>query len=171
MKGLKPEGIINLTSLLNESGEIEWDVPEGSWKILRFGAANNGSVTRPAPDPGLGFESDKFDTVGLKNHLKVFPGVLLNQLGKTDSQSYGGLKMLHMDSWEMGAQNWTKTFVNEFIQRRGYDPTPYFPVIAGFPVVNEEVSERFLWIGESQGRSWFLKTMQLLLKSMEGHTV
>jgi UDP-galactopyranose mutase len=36
--------------------------------------------------------------------------------------------MLHMDSWEMGAQNRTPCFREEFTRRRGYDPQPYYPV-------------------------------------------
>jgi hypothetical protein len=52
---------------------------------------------------------------------------------------------LHMDSWEMGAQNWTANFRNEFSKRRGYDPLPFYPVYAGRIVESSEISERFLW--------------------------
>jgi hypothetical protein len=45
----------------------------------------------------------------------------------------------------MGAQNWTARFREEFIQRRAYDPLPYYPVYAGVMVQNREISERFLW--------------------------
>jgi len=62
-----------------------------------------------------------------------------------DTKSSGGLKMLHMDSWEMGAQNWTPHFRQEFIKRRGYDPLPFYPVYAGNVVESQEISERFLW--------------------------
>ena len=53
--------------------------------------------------------------------------------------------MLHMDSWEMGSQNWTPRLRQEFIKRRGYDPFPFYPVYAGHIVESREVSERFLW--------------------------
>ena len=162
--GIDQASIVDLTSRLDENGSIEWEVPEGSWTILRFGSRNNGAVTRPAPDPGLGFEADKFDTTAIKNHLDIFPGVLLDHLGETDSQTYGGLKMLHMDSWEMGAQNWTKTFVQEFIKRRGYDPLPYFPVIAGYPVENRELSERFLWDWRITGQELILQNHASFIK-------
>ncbi|PGH39667.1 MAG: glycosyl hydrolase, partial [Candidatus Nephrothrix sp. EaCA] len=54
-------------------------------------------------------------------------------------------KRLHMDSWEMGAQNWTPLFRQEFKKRRGYDPLKYYPVYAGAAVGSLEESERFLW--------------------------
>ena len=53
--------------------------------------------------------------------------------------------MLHIDSWEMGAQNWTAAFREEFRRRRGYDPVRYLPAITGRVVDSLEVSERFLW--------------------------
>jgi hypothetical protein len=53
--------------------------------------------------------------------------------------------MLHMDSWEMGSQNWTARFREEFTRRRGYDPQPFYPVYAGIIVQSRETSERFLW--------------------------
>ena len=56
-----------------------------------------------------------------------------------------GLTSLHIDSWEMGAQNWTGAFREEFKRRRGYDPLRYLPAMAGRVVESREVSERFLW--------------------------
>ncbi|KAA6300178.1 MAG: hypothetical protein EZS26_003676, partial [Candidatus Ordinivivax streblomastigis] len=61
------------------------------------------------------------------------------------ANSAGGLQMLHIDSWEMGAQNWTARFREEFTQRRGYDPLPFYPVYVGVMVQSREISERFLW--------------------------
>jgi hypothetical protein len=137
--------ILDLTDRLNPGGTLDWTVPEGRWTIMRFGVRNNGAITRPAPVQGLGFESDKFDTVALNSHLEAYVGKMLDKIGKPYSTSSGGLKFLHMDSWEMGAQNWTGKFREEFIKRRGYDPLPFYPVYAGKIVESEEMSERFLW--------------------------
>jgi hypothetical protein len=137
--------IIDLTGKLRSDGTINWVVPNGNWTIMRLGRRNNGAITRPAPVPGLGFEADKFDTVALSSHLENYVGKLLHKTGRPDPTTPGGLKRLHIDSWEMGAQNWTKSFRAEFIKRRGYDPLPYYPVYAGSVVVSNEISERFLW--------------------------
>ncbi|MEO8415214.1 MAG: glycosyl hydrolase [Ginsengibacter sp.] len=137
--------IMDLTDKLLPNGTLNWTVPAGSWTIMRFGRRNNGAVTRPAPIQGLGFESDKFDTVALNAHLDKYVGSVLDNIGTVDTAKFGGLHMLHMDSWEMGSQNWTPTFRQEFIKRRGYDPLPFYPIYAGDIVDNLEVSERFLW--------------------------
>jgi hypothetical protein len=112
---------------------------------MRFGCRNNGAVTRPAPLPGVGLECDKFDTIALIEHLDNFTGKLFQRIGFKKARPQGGLQMLHMDSWEMGAQNWSPRFREEFINRRGYDPQPFYPVYAGIMVESREASERFLW--------------------------
>jgi hypothetical protein len=137
--------IIDLTKYLQKDGTLNWTAPAGNWTIVRFGRRNNGAITRPAPVPGLGFEADKFDTVALYDHLDNYVGKLLRKTGKPNPKLGGGLKRLHMDSWEMGAQNWTPHFRAEFVKRRGYDPLPYYPVYAGTIVEKPEISERFLW--------------------------
>ncbi len=137
--------IIDLTAMIQADGTLTWDVPAGKWTVVRFGSRNNGAVTRPAPLPGVGLESDKFDTTALNAHLDRFVGKLFRYTGFKKAKPEGGLKMLHMDSWEMGAQNWTARFREEFTRRRGYDPLPFYPVYAGFAVQSLEVSERFLW--------------------------
>ncbi len=142
---VQKDRILNLTDSLQPDGTLSWNVPAGQWTIMRFGKRNNGAVTRPAPFPGLGFECDKFDTVALNAHLDHYTGALLRSIGTLDSTAIGGLKMLHMDSWEMGSQNWTARFREEFRKRRGYDPLPFYPVYAGNMVESLEVSERFLW--------------------------
>ena len=137
--------VIDVTGKLATDGTLNWDPPPGDWTILRFVARNNGAVTRPAPVPGLGFEVDKMDTVSLKAHLDKYVGELLEKTGEPDTRIAGGFKRLHIDSWEMGAQNWTPHFREEFIKRRGYDPLPFYPVYMGNIVESVAVSERFLW--------------------------
>ena len=137
--------IINVTSYLKSDGTLEWSVPEGNWTIIRFGMRNNGAVTRPAPYPGIGFECDKFDTTAFKNHFDAFIGKLFSVSNFKRASKEGGLFRLHMDSWEMGAQNWSDNFREEFKNRKGYDLLPFLPVYAGQIVGSEEISERFLW--------------------------
>ncbi|NLH74430.1 MAG: hypothetical protein GX456_15380 [Verrucomicrobia bacterium] len=136
--------IVDLTSRLSADGRLNWSVPEGHWTILRFGRTSTGQNTRPAPQPGLGLESDKFDRAALDAHFGAFVGKLLEVVGSPNKHG-AGWTMLHIDSWEMGAQNWTARFREEFQRRRGYDPLPYLPVMTGRVVDGLEVSERFLW--------------------------
>ena len=65
--------------------------------------------------------------------------------GDARATKTSGWTSLHIDSWEMGAQNWTGAFREEFKRRRGYDPLRYLPAMTGRVVESREVSERFLW--------------------------
>ena len=136
--------VLVLTKKMAPDGHLVWDVPPGRWTIMRLGCRLTGQTTRPAPRPGLGFESDKFDRTALDAHYSAYIHKLLVRAGANTNAS-GGLTMLHFDSWEMGSQNWSPQFRREFEKRRGYDPLKFFPAFSGYIVGNEEMSERFLW--------------------------
>ncbi len=135
--------VIDLTGRLDPDGKLSWKVPEGEWTILRMGRRSTGASTRPAPRPGVGFDHDKFDAKALEDHFDHYYGTLLEKVGKRSGRH--GWTTIHLDSWEMGAQNWTPKFRNEFRKRRGYDPAPYFITFSGRVIESVEVSERFLW--------------------------
>jgi hypothetical protein len=156
--------VIDLTPLLGQDGALSWEVPAGNWTLLRFGRRNNGANTRPAPLPGLGFECDKFDPGPLDAHFQEYVGKLLTKVGKR--QPGVGWTMLHIDSWEMGAQNWTARFREEFQHRRGYDPLPYYPVYTGRMVGSRELSERFLWDLRQTGQELVIGNHAQRLKAL-----
>jgi hypothetical protein len=54
------------------------------------------------------------------------------------------LTYFYLDSWEVRIANWTAGFIDEFHKRRGYDMTPYLPVLAGCIVDSRDISNRFL---------------------------
>ena len=137
--------VVDLTARMDADGRLVWNVPAGQWTILRFGRTSTGANTRPAPAPGLGLECDKFDPAALDAHFDAFIGALLREIGRRRTSADAGWNMLHIDSWEMGAQNWTAAFRDEFHRRRGYDLLRFLPAMTGRVVDSLEVSERFLW--------------------------
>lgn len=168
--GLNPRDIVSVDKIVDltdqlANGSVTWDVPTGEWTVMRVGVRNNGAVTRPAPLSGVGFECDKADTTALMAHLRVFTEELFSLLGERDTLLSGGLKILHMDSWEMGAQNWTPKLRQEFKKRRGYDPQPYYPVYAGYIVGNKQISERFLWDLRQTMQELMLENHSLFVKA------
>ncbi|MDR2844850.1 MAG: hypothetical protein LBV28_02015 [Puniceicoccales bacterium] len=143
---VRKSDIHDLTAALQPDGSLTWDAPAGKWTIMRFGRRNNGNATRPAPIPGVGLEADKFDPEAMRAHLDNFTGKLFAHIGFKHARADGtGLQTLHIDSWEMGAQNWTKNFREEFTKRRGYDPKPFYPAYRGVIIESREITERFLW--------------------------
>ena len=136
--------VIDISSSMDADGNLRWNAPEGEWTILRMGSRNNGAATRPAPTPGVGMECDKFSREALRDHLAHFTDKLFEAAGDY-ADEHGGIELLHLDSWEMGAQNWNASFRKEFQKRRGYDPLPWFPAYTGRIVGDSLRTERFLW--------------------------
>ena len=141
---IDPDGVMDISDRMSLDGTLVWDAPEGKWTILRMGSRNNGAATRPAPTPGVGMEADKFSAEALKKHLANFTDRLFERLD-TLYDGNGGIELLHLDSWEMGAQNWNASFRDEFKRRRGYDPLPWLPAYNGLVVGDSTLTERFLW--------------------------
>jgi hypothetical protein len=136
--------VLDLTDKLGPDGHLTWAVPPGKWTIMRFGRTITGQTTRPAPAPGLGLETDKFDQTAIDEHFAAYIGSLLKKAGEPKRPGRG-LTTLHFDSWEMSSQNWSEKFGAEFLVRRGYDLRKFLPTFSGHVVDGFDVSERFLW--------------------------
>jgi hypothetical protein len=142
-KGIIPENeILDITDQMDSSGRLLWDVPEGTWKILRIGHTSTGKENHWATTEILSLESDKMNPYAVKTHYDSFIGELVKEVGPLTGKTF---KHVLVDSWEAGVQNWTPEFIYEFKKRRGYDPIPFLPATFGYIVNSHEISERFLW--------------------------
>ena len=138
-----PQGqIVDLTGKMDSNGRLTWDVPAGKWTVLRIGHTSTGKENHPAPLESIGLECDKLSKKAIEFHFANFLQKLLEDQVAVGAKS---MTMVHIDSWEVGSQNWTPGFREEFMKRRGYDPMRYLPVLTGRPVESRETTERFLW--------------------------
>ncbi len=135
----------NLSEFLSSDGHLAWDVPAGEWTIIRFGHTSTGRVNSPAPQAGTGLECDKLSKEGIEAQFDGLMGKLITDCTPFVGSGPAGLTMTHIDSWEVGSQNWTAKFGEEFSKRRGYDPRPWLPVLTGRVLEGLDQSERFLW--------------------------
>ncbi|HEX4343717.1 MAG TPA: glycosyl hydrolase, partial [Verrucomicrobiae bacterium] len=134
--------IIDLTSKMDANGHLDWQMPAGDWIILRVGYTPTGRNNHPAPKEGEGLECDKFSKEALDLHWAGFMQKVLDDIGPLAGKT---LDSSLIDSYEVGGQNWTANFREEFKKRRGYDLLQFFPTFTGRVVDNPEISERFLW--------------------------
>jgi alpha-L-rhamnosidase len=141
-KTIARAGVRELTAQMGKDGRLSWDVPEGKWTVLRMGHTPTGKDNHPAPEPGRGLECDKLSKAGAD---AMFAGLMQKLIDDSKPLAGKTLVATHIDSWEVGSQNWTPAFREEFRRRRGYDPLPFLPVMTGRVVDTLEVSERFLW--------------------------
>lgn len=134
--------VIDLTSRMAEDGRLNWDMPKGSWTIMRFGYSLTGARNRPAVSSGRGYEVDKLSPKHTEAYIKAYTEPIAKALGPLYGKS---LRYMLLDSWEAGIQNWTDEMLSEFQKRRGYDARIFLPVMAGHVVGSAEISDRFLW--------------------------
>ncbi|RZK51748.1 MAG: DNA-binding protein, partial [Hymenobacter sp.] len=134
--------IINLTSQLDASGRLTWAAPPGRWSILRLGHTSTGQINTTGGG-GRGLECDKFNPAAVSLQFDKWFGEAERQGGPELAARV--LKVLHVDSWECGSQNWSANFATEFRARRGYDLLPWLPVLAGVPLESADASERVLF--------------------------
>ena len=133
--------VMDLSARMNAEGRLEWEVPPGQWLVQRIGHTPMGRKNHPAPEGGLGPECDKFSAEAMQGHFAGLIGQLADDAGAATGKTFS---MTHIDSWEVGEQNWTKRMAEEFRARRGYDLFPWLATLAGGPSLgNAELTRRF----------------------------
>lgn len=142
---LDPTKIIDLTDKLMLSDfkdtPLDFSLPKGKWHIVRIGHTSTGH-TNATGGGGRGLECDKFSAEAVKKQFDNWFGDIYRHAPEAKVKKV--LKRLHVDSWEAGSQNWSKTFLDEFKKRRGYDLKPWLLLYAGVPVESSEKSESVL---------------------------
>src|SRR4029453_6458139 len=93
--------IVDLSAKVSESGHLDWEVPAGSWTILRMGYTPTGARNAPAPESGRGLECDKLSRDGLDAHWAGGLAPVLKALGPLAGKT---LNNCLIDSYEMGGQ-------------------------------------------------------------------
>jgi hypothetical protein len=136
--------VVDLTSKMHPDGTLDWTPPVGNWVVLRFGYSLLGITNHPATAEATGLEVDKLNHVYVKKYMDNYLDSYKETVG-ADHMGKRGIEYVITDSWEAGAQNWTDDMIAQFTKRRGYDPRPWLPVLAGRVVVSAQASDQFLW--------------------------
>jgi hypothetical protein len=109
--------VIDISSCLNvATGIVTWDIPEGEWVIMRLGMTPTGVVNNPASSEATGLEVDKASRKHATAHFDAFVGQILKRIPAADRSTF---KVVVMDSYETGDQNFTDDFLTEFQCRYG----------------------------------------------------
>ena len=137
-------GVVDLTARMHPDGTLDWTPPPGEWVVLRFGYSLLGIRNHPATAEATGLEVDKLDRRYVKEYFEKYLNSYRETVG-SDEMGKRGIWNVVNDSWEAGSQNWTDDMIEKFKRLRGYDPSPWMPVLAGRVVESAEASDRFLW--------------------------
>lgn len=139
---IDPATVVDLSGNLTPEGRLSWRVPQGRWTVIRLGHTSTGQRNCAAPDTGVGLECDKFSKEAIRLHFNKMMDRLYPLIEPYVDKIQIGLEI---DSWEVGMQNWTAGFEDEFLRRAGYDPIRFLPAMTGKIVGDRERTERFLW--------------------------
>ena len=114
--------IKDLTGLVDANGILNWSAEKGDWEIYAaFCGKTLQRVKRAAPG-GAGLTFDHFSKEALRIYLARFDSAFQN--------SNHGVRTFFNDSYELYGTNWTASFFDEFLQRRGYALQPYLRELA-----------------------------------------
>lgn len=136
------EQILDISQYMTANGVLNWNAPKGDWIVMRTGMRFINVQNGPASFEAEGLETDKMNKKHIESHFNAFIGEILKRVPAQDRKT---LKVVVLDSYERGGQNFTDGFLDDFKKRYGYDATPYLPVYNGHIIGNPDLSDRFLW--------------------------
>lgn len=136
------EQVMDISKHVSADGVLNWNVPEGKWVVMRTGMRVIDVRNGPASFEAEGLEADKINKEHIQSHFDSFIGEVLRRVPAEDRKT---LKVVVVDSYERGGQNFTDGLLDDFKQRYGYDATPFLPVLKGHLIGNPDISDRFLW--------------------------
>ncbi|MDR1373287.1 MAG: hypothetical protein LBJ17_09290 [Dysgonamonadaceae bacterium] len=118
------EDVIDISKYMDESGNLRWKAPKGRWTIYRYGYAPTMAHPHPLPDDIIGktWEVDKMNREDNIYHWTQLLEPLKEHIGDYFGKSF---TYIWIDSYESGDQTWTKTFRDDYIRIKGYDPVPW----------------------------------------------
>jgi hypothetical protein len=96
---------------------------EQSRAVLWFIASRTGMLVKRPAIGAEGFVLDHFDRAAIENHLKTIGDRLMQAFGNNPPYA------VFSDSLEVYGSDWTADLLQQFLQRRGYDLTPYLPAL------------------------------------------
>ena len=170
------DAVLNLTDKVDAGGVLTWNAPAGKWLVQRFVCTNTGQRMMVPSPRSNGLIIDHLDGEAAEFHFEYITKMILAGRKKLDA-----LRYMESDSIEVHRSlDWTGRFIEAFKRLRGYDPTPYLPILAGMKFADPEVNRRFrfdydntvsdLWIeGHYEASTRILSKYGLDLVAEAGH--
>jgi hypothetical protein len=124
---LESSTAIDLTAHLEQDGILNWDVPPGTWQLFAFCSLPTGQHVNAGAGDGPQLVMDHMSSAAFAAHAKRVGDDAIPYIGKYFGN---GLRAIFCDSLEVSANLfWSDDFHAEFKKRRGYDLTPYLPIL------------------------------------------
>jgi hypothetical protein len=102
------------------------DVPSGNYELHILSLKNNFRQVMHGAPGGAGPVLDHFNKTAVEKYLNHMSDKIKEKLGE---EKLKGIRAMFCDSIELSGANWTYGFDTLFEKRRGYDITPYLPLL------------------------------------------
>ena len=142
-KCIQADDVVILTGRMSPEGRLTCRLPEGKWRIYRFGASLTGKMNHPASPNATGLEVDKLNKEAWSRYFHTYLDMYKEAAGGMLGPK--GVTHILVDSFEAKSETWTPSLPEEFLRRRGYDLIPWMPVLAGEIIGDAAASEKFLF--------------------------
>jgi hypothetical protein len=129
---------IDVTSKVDASGRLTWDVPPGAYRIMRIGYAPTNQSADYARSRDSGLYADHMRKESVELNMRTMFDQLFGKEALPRS-----LKYIYCDSLETYNADWTPGLLDEFRQRRGYDPWRFLPTLDGGNIETRAITARF----------------------------
>jgi hypothetical protein len=124
--------VLDLMDQVGADGMLNWTADPGNWKVYAAFAGKTRQVVKRAAPGGQGFTLDHLDKNAVTNYLSRFDDAF--------NRKPQGVRAFFNDSYEVYGANWTPTFFEEFLKRRGYDLKRHLQELTGKDSVSEKVA-------------------------------
>ncbi|WP_336516794.1 glycosyl hydrolase [Pollutibacter soli] len=132
----------DLSKSMNQRSELQWQVPEGKWRIVRYVCIPTGQpLTIPSPN-SKGLVIDHFSKAAQEANMQFILNKLSATLGSLKNRS---LKYIYEDSYEVNSAVWTPLLPDAFLKNYHYPLTNYLPVFDRFIIGTPIETNRFLF--------------------------
>ena len=120
---LQPGTTVDLTARVGAGGMLDWQAPPGRWQVITFVQQAEGRRVALAAGTGPQLVLDHLDAGAFAAYAAWHAARLRPLTGH-------GVRSIFVDSFELTPENpWSADFMAQFQARRGYDLTPYLPLI------------------------------------------
>ncbi len=108
-------------------GRIDWQVPDGRWRLLAFWENRTGHSVLGGAYPGDAHDALTVDHLHARGARALWSGYADPLLAAAPP---GSVRGVFIDSFELiGELPWTQGFRAAFRSRKGYDVTPHLPLL------------------------------------------
>ena len=115
-----------LTDRLGKDGILDWSPPAGEWQVVVLQQYAADTAVTGVAGKGPQLVLDHMNKAAFEAHAKRVGDPLTTASGR----AMKGLRSTFVDSFELFQDlPWTEDFLTQFRVRRGYDLTPYLPLV------------------------------------------